>query len=180
MRGLLKRGFPPPSTPPALRRDHESRSMRLSAGDWVGAARGGRAGRTVPQLVQRFAARDPSQRPSRAVRTPSRSGGNSDSCSVGRPGRRPRLPGCDPARPVAGGSARRPSGRTSTRSPSSRCTCSRTSSPRRSPTRTMHGVMHLIKGLGLGWATAARWLSLVKPNGLLGEAYMAAIRLSCT
>ena len=42
--------------------------------------------------------------------------------------------------------------------------------------RTMHGVLHIGRVRGSNGAWDARMAVLVKPNGLLGNAYMAAIR----
>jgi len=63
-----------------------------------------------PRLVQRMVAGDPSQGSSRAARTlfAIRWKVGRGAARLGRPGRRPRLGAADAARPVAGGSARRP------------------------------------------------------------------------
>ena len=131
-----------------------------------------------PRLVQdvpreRPVARIPSRGP-RALRDPVEGRG---AARLGRPGHRPRLQGADAPRPVAGGSARLPHpARTSTRSPSPRCTCSTTSGRRRSPTGPCTGSCTSAGSQTGPGGYRGQMAVLVKPNGLLGTAYMAAIR----
>ena len=130
-----------------------------------------------PRLVQAIASGDPSRRllPRRphAVRDPVEGRG---AARLGRPGRRPRLPGADAPRPVAGGSARRPIRPGLRRAPLHSLYLLDDEWAAEIANRTMHGVMHL------GWVPdgtggyRGQMAVLVKPNGLLGTAYMAAIR----
>ena len=162
---------------PAPGRIHElTRDFRLED-VWALPTPGG-AGRLPAAGASWFASGDPSQqllrRRPHALRDPVEARG---AARLGRPGRRPRRQGADAPRPVAGGSARRPiRPGASTRSPSPRCTCSTTSGRRRSPTGPCTGSCTSAGSRTRPAATAARWPSCVKPNGLLGTAYMAAIR----
>ena len=124
-----------------------------------------------PRLVELIAAGDPSRgrlrdRP-RAVRDPLEA---RRAVRLGRPGRR-ASPRCATACPPGSKAAR-----SSARSRSARSTCTDDEWAGEIANRTMHGVMHL------GWVPdgaggyRGQMAVLVKPNGRLGEAYMAAIR----
>ena len=91
-------------------------------------------------------------------------------------GRRRRLQGADAPRPVAGGSARRPTRTGFDALPFTSLYLLDDEWAAEIANRTMHGVMHI------GWVPdgtggyRGQMAVLVKPNGLLGTAYMAAIR----
>ena len=93
-----------------------------------------------------------------------------------RPGDRPGRPGADAARPAAGRPARRPlPARPPTTLPFTPLYLTEDEWAVEIANRTVHGVLHL------GWVPDGdggyhgQMAVLVKPNGLLGTAYMAAI-----
>jgi len=94
---------------------------------------------------------------------------------LGRPGRRPRLRAADAPRPAAGRSARRPI-RPGLQPPFTPLYLLDDEFAAEIVNRTVHGVMHL------GWVPhgtggyRGQMAVYVKPNGLLGSVYMAAIR----
>ena len=162
---------------------HTSRPWRIHefTGDfrledvWALPTRGDRE--DFPLLVEGFTAGDPTQTPSGAARalwTIRWKVGELlglDDEEVRR-----RFPRADAPRPAAGGSPRLSRPELSSRFPSSRSTCSRTSSLRRSPIGPSRG------SCTSGWVPhesggyRGQMAVLVKPNGLLGNAYMTAIR----
>jgi Protein of unknown function (DUF2867). len=130
------------------------------------------------RLVQWWASRgDPSRASaSRAIRALGDPLEGRGAARLGRPGRRPRLGAADAARPVAGGSARGPIRPGFAALPFTSLYLTGDEWAAEIVNRTVHGVMHL------GWVPdgtggyRGQMAVLVKPNGLLGTGYMAAIR----
>ena len=130
-----------------------------------------------PALLEVFTSGDPAQRLRASRARSGRSGGSSASCSAGTVRTQVSAPGC---RRSATGCRRICStphpGRTSTRSLSRSLYLLDDEFAAEVANRTMHGVMHL------GWVPdgtggyRGQMAVLVKPNGLFGSAYMAAIR----
>ena len=143
----------------------------------MGAADAGRPD-DFPRLVQLAASLDPSQSSSRAVRTLFRDPVEARGAArLGRPRRRRRLPGADAAATGLPADLRdAPSGPDFDALPFTPLYLLDDEFAAEIANRTMHGVMHL------GWVPdgtggyRAQMAVYVKPNGLLGTAYMAAIR----
>jgi Protein of unknown function (DUF2867) len=149
--------------------------LRLPARGRLGAADAGRPGRLPPVgaavCLGRPVAKLLPRRP-HSLRDPVEARG---AARLGRPGRRPRLQGAHAPRPAAGGPARDP-GPDFDALPFTSLYLLGDEWAAEIANRTMHGVMHI--GLvpdGTG-GYRAQMAVLVKPNGLFGSAYMAAIR----
>ena len=155
-------------------RIHElTRDFRLED-VWALPTPGGRY--DFPRLVQLIASGDPSRSPSRAARRSGRPGGRSGGCSLGPCGRRVWPGAADASRPPAGGSANRPS------RPGVRRASVHLAVPDRrrvggGDRQSDRSRSHAHR---LGFDEEGRYRGelavYVKPNGLLGTAYMAAIR----
>ena len=156
-------------------RIHElTRDFRLED-VWALPTPGGRD--DFPRLVQLIASGDPSRSPSRAARAlwaiRWRVGGLA---RMGPSGRRARSGAADASRQLAGGSAKRPSGPEFAALPFTSLYLIADEWAAEIVNRTVHGVMHV------GWVSdgdgpyRGELAVYVKPNGLLGAGYMAAIR----
>ena len=130
-----------------------------------------------PRLVRRFVASDPSQgfvrcQP-RAVRDSMEA---RRAASLGQSRRGDRLEGAHASRPVAPDLRNAP-GPNFDALPFSPLYLTEDEFAAEVANRTMHGVMHIGRVAdATGGGFRARMAVLVKPNGLLGEAYMVAIR----
>ena len=130
-----------------------------------------------PRLVDGMASGDPSQnvppRHPHALGDPVEA---RRAARLGRPRRGAGLQGADAPRPVAGGSARRPNRPGFDALPFTSLYLLEDEWAAEIANRTMHGVLHI------GWVPdgaggyRGQMAVLVKPNGPLGTAYMAAIR----
>ena len=95
---------------------------------------------------------------------------------MGRPGRRPRLQGADAPRQIACDLRDAPSGPDFDALPFTSLYLLEDEWAAEIANRTMHGVMHIGRVPDEMGGFRAQMAVYVKPNGLLGCAYMAAIR----